>query len=198
MKNALLPSLCLIGSLLCANMHGATNPDMLRKNYRLNPGDVISMQVFQEPELEKEIRVDGEGLIALPLIGTVQAEGKTLLEIQREVERRYEKDYLVNPQVTLLILEYTPRRVQVLGQVNDPGFVRIPPERQLTLTQAISGAKGFNLRAKSGSVQIRRYNQTKKKTEVIDMDVKQIFENPKAKDPVVNDGDLIFVPESTF
>lgn len=172
-------------------------PLKVSAKYRLQPTDLLKFVVYQEPELEREVRVEGDGTVVLPLIGKVRIGGMPLNEAQEHIQYLYNKDYLVNPQVNLLILEYSPRRVQVLGQVNRPGFVIIPPEEQLTLTQAISGANGFHLRANDKSVQIRRQNADGR-TEVIEINVKEILRNPKATDPIVRDGDTIFVPESTF
>lgn len=162
--------------------------------YLIRPSDVLSIEVFQEPDLSRQIRVQGDGTIILPLIGKLKVADMSVGDAQARIEELYNADYLVNPQVHLLVLEYAPRRVQVLGQVNRPGFVPIPPEEELTLTQAISGANGFNLRANRTNVQIRREEEGH--TRVINVNVKEILRNPEAKDLLLKDGDTVFVDES--
>ena len=173
---------------------GSVAPINSPKKYALCPTDLIRVEVFQEPDLLKEVRVEGDGSIVLPLIGKVPVGGMTLSDAQDYIQYLYNKDYLVNPQVNLLILEYSERRVQVLGQVNRPGVVLIPPEEFLTITQAISGAGGFNRLGDESEVQIRRMGPDGK-PQVLIINVKEILRNPKAKDIIVRDKDTIFVDE---
>jgi len=174
-----------------ASLKSLKNP----MKYVLRPTDLLHVEVFQEPDLEKKVRVEADGTIVLPLIGKVIVGGKTLSDAQDYIQRLYDKDYIVNPQVNLLILEYSPRRIQVLGQVNKPGFVDIPPEEQITVTQAISGAMGFTRLANENDVQIRREDENGK-IQVIVVDVREILTNPQAKDIQLRDKDVVFVRES--
>lgn len=174
-------------------IHAQTNNSSAK--YVLRPTDLLHVEVFQESELEKRVRVEGDGSIVLPLIGKVSIGGKTLSEAQELIQYLYNKDYIVNPQVNLLILEYAPRRIQVLGQVNRPGFVDIPPEEQMTITKVISGANGFTRLANESDVQIRREGPDGK-IQVIVVNVREILTNPQAKDIELRDNDTIYVRES--
>lgn len=165
--------------------------------YRLQPMDLLRMEIFQEPDLNKEVRVEADGTIVLPLIGKVVVGNMSLSDAQDYIQFLYNKDYLVNPQVNLLIIKYAERRVQVLGQVNRPGNVVIPPEESLTITQAISGAGGFNRLANEREVQIRRTGSDGK-PQVILINVKEVLQNPKAKDIYLQDKDTVYVDESVI
>ncbi|MGE9295401.1 MAG: polysaccharide biosynthesis/export family protein [Puniceicoccales bacterium] len=162
-------------------------------NYILQPLDVILIKVFQEPELEQEVRVSGEGSITLPLIGKIHVAGMTVHDATRMITDLYNRDYLVNPQVTLLLLSYTERRAYVHGQVNRPGPVIIPPEETMTLTQVISAA-GSQTRLASDKIQVTRTDPDGRKR-VITVYFDDILDDPQAKDIVIEDGDSIFVFE---
>jgi len=166
--------------------------------YRLSPNDLLHMQVFLEPDLEKEIRVEADGYVMLPLIGKIDVGGLTVIQAQEWIQTLYNADYLVDPQVSLLIIEFRQRRVQVMGQVNRPGPVEIPIGEEITLTEAIAAAGGFNLRAKKTEVQITRKGADGRTSDVLNYNVKDILENRKVKDPVLREGDTIFIRESVI
>jgi len=162
-------------------------------NYVLQPLDVVLVKIFQHPDLEQEARISGEGSITLPLIGKIKVAGMTVQDATRMITDLYNRDYLVNPQVSVLLLSYTERRAYVHGQVNKPGPVVIPPEETMTLTQVISAA-GSQTRLASDRIQVTRTDQNGRKR-VITVYFDDILENPDAKDIVIEDGDSIFVFE---
>src|SRR3569623_1763010 len=98
-----------------------------RQSYKLQPMDLIKVQVYQEPELERELRVSSGRTVVLPLIGTVDLKNRTVNEAEQLITELYDKDYLVNPQINITVMEYAPRTVNILGAVNTPGSVQIPP-----------------------------------------------------------------------
>ena len=168
----------------------------LTQNYVLRPSDLVQVEVFQEEDLYKEVRVAADGTIVLPLIGRVEVADLTVPEVQEKIRTLYDEKYLVDPQINLLVLEYSQRRVHVLGQVNEPGYVLIPPEEEMTLTQAITGAHGMTLRADRKNVKIKRI--TDGKTRVYIINVNEILRNPEAKDVPIYDGDTVYVEERLF
>ncbi|MFO8027977.1 MAG: polysaccharide biosynthesis/export family protein, partial [Opitutales bacterium] len=91
------------------------------ENYVLKPSDVISIEVYQEEDLDKTVRVEGDGSIGLALIGKVKVGGMTVAEAQSLITDLYNRDYLVNPQVSVLVTSFSPKVVHVLGSVNSPG-----------------------------------------------------------------------------
>ncbi|MGF1448714.1 MAG: polysaccharide biosynthesis/export family protein [Opitutales bacterium] len=181
--------------LSAAEQLEARKQPAVSNNYRLSHKDLLRMDVFQEPDLAMEARVANDGTITLPLVGKVPVRGRTLVEAQQLITDLYNKDYLVNPQVTLLIVQYAERRVEVFGSVNRPGPVLIPPEESMTLTEAIAAAGGLSRIAKEGAITITR-TLPNGRTEVFRFDFDDIIRDPKVTDPRLLDGDKIFVPES--
>lgn len=113
-------------------------------SYLLNAGDLIQIIVFQEPDLNREVRISQNGRIQLPLIGNVNLAGKTVQEATDKIFALYDGDFLINPQINLTVLEYSQRRVNVMGEVNSPGTIIFPPEESMTIIDAISRAGGPN------------------------------------------------------
>ena len=166
-------------------------------NYILKPSDLLRVEVFQEPDLLKEIRVAADGSIVLPLIGKVNVGDRTVQEAQNLIRDRYERDYLINPQINLLVLEYSESYVQVLGQVNRPGLVKIRPDKGLTLIEAIAGANGFTRLARTGSVRLKR-KKNNGLTTVTQINVNEILKDSSKADIPLQEGDIIFIDEKVF
>ncbi len=178
-----------------ANPAGA--PRTISKNYILRPSDVLSFQVFQEPDMNQQVRLDADGAVIFPLIGRVNLGGMTIEEAQRYLTEVYDRDYLVNPQISLLVVEFAPRLVQVLGQVNSPGPVPIPPDRDLTVVEAISASNGQTRLANLRKVVVRR-NTEDRETVTFELDVQQMMTDEDSQDFILIEDDTIFVPERTI
>lgn len=193
------------GFILLATVHPALaqpaesssggRPDM--SNYILKPRDVIRIEVFQEEDLTREVRVAAEGTISLPLINEVRVAGMTVQDAQETIRRLYDEKYLVDPQVSILVISYTERRLQVHGHVARPGPVLIPPEENMTLTEAIAAANGLTRMADKRKIIIRRPGPNGR-DRVIEVDFDEILTNPNADDILVYDGDNILVQERVF
>ncbi|HEY9154660.1 MAG TPA: polysaccharide biosynthesis/export family protein [Opitutaceae bacterium] len=165
-----------------------------RQSYKLQPMDLIKVQVYQEPELEREVRVSRGRSIALPLIGTVDLKNRTVNEAEQLITDLYDKDYLVNPQINITVVEYAPRTVNILGSVNTPGSVPIPPERDLTLLEAIARCGGFSRLANRGKVSLTR-TLSNGETENYTVNADQIMSGEGDRRWVMQNGDVVFVPE---
>jgi polysaccharide export outer membrane protein len=169
---------------------GTANP-----NYVIQPSDVLRMQVFQEPDLTQELRVPQNGMFQFPLIGVVNLKGKTVAEVEDLLRELYDRDYLVNPQINLLILEFSQRRVNVLGAVNQPGPVIFPPEEEMTLLDAISRAGGFNRLARKTAVTLSRTGSDGQVTRFRVNTDELIKDGADSNLWKLEPGDVIFVPE---
>jgi polysaccharide export outer membrane protein len=86
----------------------------------------------------------------------VRLDGKSVEAARQQVQELLAKDYLVNPQVTITVIEYAKRRFAVLGQVQQPGFYNIPENERLNILQAISMAGGYTRLANTSRVTIKR------------------------------------------
>jgi len=163
-------------------------------DYTLESGDVVGVKVFQEPDLDRELRVSQEGELYFPLIGKVDVKGRTLAEVEQVVRDAYDRDFLVNPQVNIVILKYQVRTVNVLGAVNAPQAVEYPPEQRLTILDAISRAGGFNRLADRRRVRLSR-TLSDGRTENFVINTDELMSGV-AKDPLVlRKDDVVFVPE---
>ncbi len=165
--------------------------------YRLRPLDVLTIRVFQEPDLDTIYKISQNGMIVMPLINAVKVSGLTVQEAQSQLKALYEKDYLVTADVSIFISEYSQQRVYVIGQVNRPGEVIFPPEETMTISKAIAGAMGTTRLANVRSISVKRTLPTGE-VKVFDIDLRDILNNDKAKDFPVLDGDTIDVPEAMF
>lgn len=125
-------------------------------NYVLSPNDVIQLKVYREPDLETKVRIGKDGSASFPLIGNLIIGGKKLEEATRIIETSLNKDYLVNPQVSISVVEYAKRRFTVLGQVQRPGNYEIPNEEKVTLLQAIGMAGGYTRLAEPSRITVKR------------------------------------------
>jgi polysaccharide export outer membrane protein len=164
------------------------------ENYVLKPSDVISVEVFQEENLDKSVRVEGDGTVALALIGKVKVAGMTVAEAQSLITDLYNRDFLVNPQVSVLVVQFSPKVVHILGSVNAPGVVEIPPDRDLTLTEAIAGVRGVSRLGNPRSIVIKRVDRDGRARQM-EVNFSRIVTDPNVKDIVLQEGDTIWVPE---
>lgn len=162
-------------------------------DYVLLPSDLLRVQVFQEDDLTREVRISQENTINLPLIGSIDVKGKTVRELRETIRELYDRDYLVNPQINVFVLEYAKRSVNVLGSVNTPGVVLFPQEQGMALLDAISRVGGFTRLADRKRLKLTRTIEGKTTSYIINAD--DIIQG-SAKDPwVLVQDDVIFVPE---
>jgi polysaccharide export outer membrane protein len=164
-----------------------------KADYVVQASDLLRIEIFQEEDLKREVRVSQEFQIMLPLIGAIDVKGRTVRELQQTIRTLYDRDYLVNPQVNVFVLEYAKRTVNVLGAVNSPGAVLFPQEQGLTLLDAISRVGGFSRLADRRKIKLSRAVEGKVNTYIINAD--DIIEGSTQETwPLIQD-DVIFVPE---
>jgi polysaccharide export outer membrane protein len=120
----------------------------------IGPLDTIGVDVFNVPELSREVQVDPGGSVTLPLIGTIDARGKTSVELARSIEAALRANFVRNPEVTVNVKSSISQVVTVDGQVGEPGLY--PVTNQMTLGRAIASAKGVSEFAKLDDVVILR------------------------------------------
>ena len=164
------------------------------ENYILKPSDVISVEVYQEADLNKSARIQGDGSVALALIGKVKVAGMTAGEAQSLIIDLYNRDYLVDPQISLLVVEFSPKVIHILGSVNNPGVVSIPPDRDLTLTEAIASVRGVSRLGNPKSMTIKRVEEDGRARQM-EVNFSRIIQDPNSKDIILKEGDTIWVPE---
>jgi polysaccharide export outer membrane protein len=122
----------------------------------LIPNDKVDVIVYRQSELSLQGIVVPHGTIHYPLIGDIQFTGRTIEEVQKEITARLEKDYLVDPHVTILVKDFAKRMVYLLGSIRRPGSYEIQPSIGLTLYQLISLGEGFEEDADKEKIRIIR------------------------------------------
>jgi polysaccharide export outer membrane protein len=165
-------------------------------NYRLSPNDMLLINVFQEDDLTTSVRISKDGMISFPLIGLVKVGGKTAQEAAMAIQNMLEKDYLVNPQVTLTIVEFSKRKFTILGQVSKPGTYDMPDDSSLNLLQAIGLAGGYTRIANPSRIVLKR--QEGSREVIYKLNAKTMARDESTKRFEVLPGDTITVGESLF
>ena len=171
-------------------------PASVTQTYILSPSDVVQVKVYQEDDLESKLRIARDGTTSFPLIGVIKLGGKTVEQAANLIRDELAKDYLVNPQVTLTVIEYAKRRFTVLGQVQKPGTFEIPNEESVTLLQAIAMAGGYTRLANKANVTVTRTANGKKAT--FSLDVNHATSDLKVQPFIIIPDDTITVPERIF
>lgn len=161
------------------------------EDYRISALDVIEVSVFQVDELTRTVQVNSQGLISLPLIGSIKAGGKTATQLESEVARKLEAKYLQSPQVQVYVKEYTSQRVTVDGAVRKPGI--FASTGRLSLLQAIALAEGLNEVADTSGIIVFRTIDNRRMAARFDLTA---IRRGQADDPLLRAGDVVMVDES--
>jgi polysaccharide export outer membrane protein len=140
------------------------------------------------------VRVSEEYSISLPLVNNVNLRGKTAREAELLIRDAYDRDFLVNPQVSVNVVKYSDRSVNVIGQVNKPDRVLFPQEKGLTIIEAIALAGGQTRLADLKKVKLTR-KQPNGETEVQEIDVDALMKRGGRDAIQLQKDDVIFIPE---
>jgi len=163
-------------------------------NYVLKPSDVIEIEVYQEQDLNKTVRIEGDGTVSLALVGKIKVAGMTVAESKSLVTNLYNRDYLVDPQISVLVVSFSPKVIPILGSVNRPGVVEIPPDRDMMLTEAMAMANGITRLGNPKSLKIKRVDENGRSRQM-EVNFTKIVTDPDVKDIILQEGDTIWVPE---
>lgn len=175
----------LLAAIFLTGM-GSTQDNVIEKkspvvSYRLGNGDRLRINVFNEDDLSGEFQIDGSGNISFPLIGEVKSSGLTLRELEELLVQKLKDGYLVNPRVTIEVLNYRP--FYILGEVNNPG--KYEYVSGINLLNAVAMAGGYTPRARQNSAKITR---EKPETVIKDAD----------HSTLIMPGDIIYIDERFF
>ena len=195
----------LANEMICAQENAsapettqAVNPtsfDILE--YQIGPENVLQIDVYygKGEKISQKVRVSSRGFINFPLIGEVEVMGLTVTALQDKLTKLLGDDYLVNPQVTVFIEEYST--VSIMGEVKRPGVY--PIKGRLTVMELISIAEGFTKIAAPNKVKVIHTTLDGSKQEnvvrVYDIINKDSSDNDNM---VLRSGDMVIVPESLF
>ena len=163
------------------------------RDRKIAPGDIIIVDVFGEKELSGEHRVQQTGTIKYHLLGSVDVAGKTPAQVADLLQQKLEADYLVDPQVNVMVKEYRARTVSVIGKVNKEGAIELPAEERVDILEGIARAGGFDRLANKNKIELSRNG----KSTTYKFDELRKERNPDKK-IWLEPGDVIYVHESFF
>ena len=177
-----------------------TNAVTAPSGYVLSANDQVAVEVFGEDDLRTSGRLNAEGNLSLPLLGSVRLAGLTLTQATARVTELYSRDYLVNPKVNVMLVGYAKRRFTVLGQVNRPGSFEMPDGSPggIDLLEAVAMAGGYTRIAAPERITVRR--QGANGDEILKVDGKRLARGTGGTRSSfkVLPGDTITVGESIF
>ena len=124
-------------------------------SFTIGNDDVLAINVWKEPDISRSIPVRSDGKISLPLVGEVQATGETPLKLEQEIAAKL-KNYIAEPEVTVIVQQINSQKFNILGQVTKPGAY--PITNSATVLDAIALAGGFRDFAKQKSIYVLRQN----------------------------------------
>ena len=165
--------------------------------YVLGANDYVGVEVFGEDDLRTNGRLNPEGNLSVPLLGSVHLGGLTLTQAASKLTELYGRDYLVNPKVNVMLLGYAKRRFSILGQVGRPGSYEMPETSPggIDLLEAIALAGGYTRIAAPERITVRR--QAASGDQVFKVNAKK-FNKTNGGGFRVEPGDTITVGESIF
>ncbi|MGI9307950.1 MAG: polysaccharide biosynthesis/export family protein [Gammaproteobacteria bacterium] len=151
-----MPRILLIFAIFFAglqNMVLAQEQPAIDKFYRINPGDILQISVWEETSLQKDVLVTPDGRFSFPLAGEILAEGRTIPEIRQEITTRLER-YIPGLVVTVTVMQIAGNKIFVIGQVNRAG--EYVANHEIDVMQALSMAGGTTPFASLNDITILR------------------------------------------
>lgn len=165
--------------------------DVNPNTYLIGPQDMLTVNVWKEPEVSQKLPVRPDGMISLPLIGEVKAAGLTPVQLEGAITTPLKK-YMSDPQVTVIVTEVRSKTFNIVGQVAKPGYY--PLDRQLTVLDAIALAGGFKDFARTKKIYVLR-TDTGGKQERLAFNYKDVIKGQNMQQNVeLRPRDTIVVP----
>jgi polysaccharide export outer membrane protein len=172
------------------NADASTTPKPHDDSFVIGNDDVLAINVWKEPDISRSIPVRSDGKISLPLVGEVQATGRTPLKLEQDIAARL-KSYIAEPEVTVIVQQINSQKFNILGMVNRPGSYLI--NNSATVLDAIALAGGFRDFAKQKSIYILRQNADGSQTR-LPFNYKEVVKGQTAQNIKLQPRDTIVVP----
>lgn len=176
--------------------------------YQIRSGDVLRIEVVEDPSLNRDLLVLPDGSVNFPFVGALRAGGLTTDQVQQQITAGIAPNFAVRPNVFVSVREiFVPPPaipglepeeptidIFIQGEVNTPGLVEVPPGT--TLIQALSLHDGFTNFAATRRIQLRRVNPHTGEISVINLNYRAVSQGAVlSHDPVLAEGDVILVPQ---
>ncbi len=173
-------------------------------SYTIGPQDLLTITVFDEPDLTNKYRVDSDGMVTFPLVGRVPASGLTLPELQDRLVKQLSAGFIRNPQVRVEIEQYKSQSVYVIGEVRSPGKITMTGTMSLIEALALAGSPTTAASSElivvhpkkaqpAGTATLPYEDADAERTRV---NIKDLQVGRVGQDILLQDGDTIFVPKA--
>jgi polysaccharide biosynthesis/export protein len=161
-----------------------------KERYGIGPGDTLEISVWKDESLTRQIIVPPDGMIAFPLIGEIDASGKTVTQLHAVIEEKL-SEYIPDVTVTAMLIEAISLRAYVIGKVNNPGV--FPINQETTVLQILAMAGGLNAFAAEEDILVLRRRQGE--TTRLPFDYEEIRNGENLEQNIVLErGDVVVVP----
>jgi polysaccharide export outer membrane protein len=161
------------------------------EDYVIGPEDVLEIQVWDNEDLSGKFAVSQDGIINYHLIGEVKTAGLTEGELGRQITQHLADGYIINPQVSVRVIEYRSQKVFIVGEVVKPGTYYLT--KKTTLVEAVSMAGGPTKDADREVIIVRRGEE---EGEQVSVDLRSALEGNLSQNIYVKNDDSIFVPKA--
>jgi polysaccharide export outer membrane protein len=162
-------------------------------DYLIGPGDLLSIQVLEAPELSTEARVNTQNTISFPLLGKVDIGGLTAQEAEERIKEQLTEKYMHDPHVVVAIKEFKSQRVAVIGSVKNPGTYELLGKGNLLDALALAGGLADN--ASKTAYITRKGKQGQEKS--VQIDLNQLLDEGQSDLNIsINMGDVVYIPEA--
>jgi polysaccharide export outer membrane protein len=196
--------LALVAALIATALAGAQAPqgksDAARSGYIIGAQDVLTITVWDAPDLSGKYTVEADGTFTFPLIGRVKAGGLTLRQCETDLTKRLADGYFKNPQVSVAVESYRSQRIFIVGEVRNPGTY--PLTGDMTLIEAIAragsttisaGPEAIVVHAPAGKTASGPALPGQSASEIIKIDLKGLQSGALSQNLALRDGDTIFI-----
>jgi polysaccharide biosynthesis/export protein len=195
MKRVLFTSLILIlalfpYALLAQDKAAADNAPLAEGDYILGPGDTLFVSVWKDPAMTQTVPVRPDGKISFPLIGEIQAGGRSVAQVKAEMEEKISR-YVPDPVLTVGVQEIRSMLIYVIGRVNSPG--RFAINSNLSVLQALAMAGGCNPFADTKNIRV--FRKAGNQTLIMGFNYNEVSAGKNLdQDIMLERGDVIVVP----
>jgi polysaccharide export outer membrane protein len=168
------------------------------KDYFISAGDVINIGVQPAEEFSKEVTVQPDGTIEIPLLGSIKAQGMKPGELQNVLTAKFSK-YVSNPSITVNVRKFSSNRVAIIGQINIPGYFEY--HEGMRLLDLVAQAGGTQDYARANKIRIYRKlvgEDGKVKEIVVPADLAAVYAGNMDKNILLASGDIAYIPRKPY
>ena len=189
-----LSALLLLGTVPASALEAAA----AEKEYFIEAGDVISVNVFPAQEFSKEVTVQPDGTIEIPLLGSMRAQGIKPGELEKMLTAKFSK-YVSNPSITLNVRRFSFNRVALIGQVKSPGYHEFREGMRLLDLVALAGGTADYSRDSKVRIYRKIKGEGDKLTEVvIKANLEDVFDGKMESNIPLVTGDIVYIPRKPY